>query len=227
MNLSKRSGKSILLESWGAWWCTSQCHYHCALFPATCIISWQSSLARAGQISLALHTLQLCAQNAETATRRFHSLCTKARLFVGHSRHGSRARAQLHMMQRSMETKALQPSYSGCPSQMKQWVIMLPLLLEIKPITAARLTAIDARLTLSAAEWCRVSVYMLIFKPLSEVTALACSATYPTPSEVIPLLHSVLTLLEKAVDRSETDTIMSARSLVKSLCANSTWESFE
>lgn len=62
-----------------------------------------------------------------------------------------------------------------------------------------------------------LSASVSVFKPLSKATILACYATYPMLSEVSSLPHCVKTLTGKALERSEADTQMSGRDLVKTI----------
>lgn len=96
------------------------------------------------------------------------------------------------------------------PARWSSEFLMLSHLLEPRSVITAHLAATDGHLTLSGTVWCRGSSRVSVLKPWSD-------AATPTLSEVIPILHSVQVLLEKALDKSEVHTIMFATNQVKSL----------
>lgn len=147
------------------------------------------------------HTLQLCITDAKKEAQRFLQLCAKARAIVGHYKRSTRARARLQEMQKNMGIEPLEVM-QDVPTRWNSEHAMMSRLLELRTAISAELSESDSVENLSSAEWKLMGGLVSVLEPIQQATTELSAATYPTLSQVIPLLECTEITLKEYISQA-------------------------
>lgn len=86
-----------------------------------------------------------------------------------------------------------------------------------RPAISMDVTNTDRAENLTTTEWRLLSSFVAVLQPLDEATSLACSASYPTLSEVIPLVHCTQLMLMQKLESGEDGAIFAKNLLTDSI----------
>ncbi|KAG0428272.1 hypothetical protein HPB47_024722 [Ixodes persulcatus] len=159
------------------------------------------------------HTLQLCISNAKKEVAGFSQLCAKARTIVARYKRSAKARGRLMEIQRNMNLEPLEV-VQDVPTRWNSEHAMMKRFVKLRVPVSVELSECDTVEPLSASEWRLMAAVVQVVQPLEQATAELSGDSYPTLSQVIPLLECTKVVLS----RHSTDEARSvASSLIQSI----------
>lgn len=159
------------------------------------------------------HTLQLCISNAKKEVAGFSQLCAKARTIVARYKRSAKARGRLMEIQKNMNLEPLEV-VQDVPTRWNSEHAMMKRLVKLRVPVSVELSECDTVEPLSASEWRLMAAVVQVLQPLEQATAELSGDSYPTLSQVIPLLECTKVVLS----RHSTDEAGSvASSLIQSI----------
>ncbi|KAG0443992.1 hypothetical protein HPB47_014305 [Ixodes persulcatus] len=142
------------------------------------------------------HTLQLCISNAKKKVAGFSQLCAKARTIVARYKRSAKTRGRLMEIQKNMNLEPLEV-VQDVPTHWNSEHAMMKRLVKLRVPVSVELSECDTVEPLSASEWRIMTAVVQVLQPLEQATAELSGDSYPTLSQVIPLLECTKVVLSR------------------------------
>lgn len=161
------------------------------------------------------HTLQLCVSDAKKEVAGFSELCAKARAIVGRYKRSAKARGRLMEIQKNMQLDPLEV-VQDVPTRWNSEHAMMARLVKLRVPVTVELSECETVENLNSSEWKLMSGAVKVLQPLEQATTDLSGDSYPTLSQVIPLLHCTRLVLTQ---HSTDEAASLASSLLRSIGA--------
>ncbi|KAG0426906.1 hypothetical protein HPB47_025999 [Ixodes persulcatus] len=161
------------------------------------------------------HTLQLCVSDAKKEVAGFSELCAKARAIVGRYKRSAKARGRLMEIQKNMQLDPLEV-VQDVPTRWNSEHAMMARLVKLRVPVTVELSECETVENPNSSEWKLISRAVKVLQPLEQATTDLSGDSYPTLSQVIPLLHCTRLVLTQ---HSTDEAASLASSLLRSIGA--------